>query len=541
MNIEPENIFVVSNKADSNKAFQDLRGLLANKLKEQDSWCETRPVRWLKLEADMKETIGTNIQRSARHLTYSEVLELSQNYGMNSEELMECLAFLHSNGDVVWFPDEGLRDTITLDAQWLVDMFKILITSPQFVDERTRKGVSSLLNNGTVANDNLEIFWGEHHTEFLIEIMQKFGLLLPVESSSEEKKFLIPCMLPDDNVDIKNTKPFGTMSPAFCSQHRPQKFNDIFPIGTFSKLLSTCSWCWSLRERPLSSTHASFTIDSGILLTLSQSHGSTIDICIWSDKSQLKRNPLAVLLQSRCTLITNLRKCKIPVSDTFKVLCPHWRPGNPHFHTVDMRDRETAASASQYVEPLEKECICHSKALSCLDFDLAITPTAAGTVVVPGSRDPHTSTAETEVITTQQVKANVSLAITFLIVYELVSAPTVLSTIKSPPISRLFLKIVFQIALTDLHLIWVSKRLTNDATVRELAAHLEIPDCEVESALYDHRYINEAGLKVLRIFRDRMRSAEEAYQMLGEALVNSDLGPVAKHVLHYPCREKECQ
>ncbi len=67
--------------------------------------------------------------------------------------------------------------------------------------------------------------------------------------------------------------------------------------------------------------------------------------------------------------------------------------------------------------------------------------------------------------------------------------------------------------------------------VQELGYHLEVPNNEVESALYDHRFINEAGYKVLRIFRDRMSSPEEVRQKLVEALFKSDMGQVVDDVL----------
>ncbi len=95
----------------------------------------------------------------------------------------------------------------------------------------------------------------------------------------------------------------------------------------------------------------------------------------------------------------------------------------------------------------------------------------------------------------------------------------------------------FQHILTELQLINISKRLVDAVMVRELAANLGIADYEVESALYDHKFINEAGLKVLQIFRERVGSAEAAHQKLGEALVASEMGPVAAHVLGFSCGE----
>ncbi len=89
--------------------------------------------------------------------------------------------------------------------------------------------------------------------------------------------------------------------------------------------------------------------------------------------------------------------------------------------------------------------------------------------------------------------------------------------------------------LTELHLINIAKHLTNGIIVKELATHLGLQKHEAEAAVYDGKSITEAGLKVLEIFRGRLKSAEEACGLLGEALIKCELGHVAEEVLGFPC------
>ena len=268
----------------------------------------------------------------------------------------------------MWFPDETLRDVIMLDPQWHVDVFKTLITSPDFVSKRPelREGVATLLMNGTVSYTSLCQFWSGYDVQFLIQMMQKFDLLFPVGSSEEaEPKFCIPCILPKKEVDHVETSLMKGMKMAFKSEHR-SKFEELFFIGTFTKLLVACSKCWAIGDKMLSCQHAAFTINSGMLLDLAQPHRSTITATVWCNPGALDKSSLGQLLQVRRTVESRMAVLGIPSASRFELLCPHWRPQDPHPCTIPVMGREA------WLQPCVSECSCHREPV--LESDLAPTP-----------------------------------------------------------------------------------------------------------------------------------------------------------------------
>ncbi len=371
--ISPDKIFVVDNKADSDGSFNDLRYHLKESLEQQPTWGEDRPIRWLKLEADMKEITDKKTQKPVKHLTLEEVRELSRESGMEREELEACLSYLNSKGDIVWFPDEGVRDVITLDPQWLVDVFKVLITPAKFANKRSfRHDIASLLDSGIMSFSCLEKLWVGNDVRFLAEMLQKFGLILPFgEGEGKNKKFCVPCMLPQKSVHSTDQTVLQEMKQSYRSEHR-SSHDALFPLGTFARLVTACSKVWPIREDEcLSYTSAIFTISTELLLALTQTHGSSITVSIWCDLAALEQNPLNMVMSTREAISSRLAACRIPAASHCELLCPHWAPGDAHFHMVKVTVKEELASKAAILahiacglSPDDTTCICHSRSLN---------------------------------------------------------------------------------------------------------------------------------------------------------------------------------
>ncbi len=218
-------------------------------------WQSERPVKWLKLEADMRAVMDAKTKKPCKYLSYVEVQQLAEKLLLDGKELEFFLTFLHCKGVIIWFPDSGLRHLITLDPQWLVDMFKMLITAKEFVERRSlRQEALQLLQYGTVTFSGLQKFWAENDVEFLAKLLQNFDLIHPLQKGkvlSPAEKYLVPCMLPDRQVDMHNCQPFNTMVVLYKCKCQAA-FDQLFPIGTMGKLISVCSKRWQLREEQLS-------------------------------------------------------------------------------------------------------------------------------------------------------------------------------------------------------------------------------------------------------------------------------------------------
>ncbi len=358
--VSDDHIFAVNNKSGPATEFEKLRRCVKQIIEQEASWGAERPIRWLKLEADMKQRSDKKVQKPMKHLTHHEVMELANIYHMDQEELASCLLFLHSVGDLIWFPDEGLRDVIILDPQWLVDVFKVLITSEQFIKDRDLlDDVYQLLKTGLVSYSSLEKFWAGNDVRFLLEIMKKFDLLLPFESKPAGL-FLVPSMLPPKQIAPQEAGILRSLHPIYTTEYRAE-FEELFPIGTFAKLLAACSRKWPvLEDEDLSQNFASLSTSEKTKLVLYQPHRSSIQTSVWCQPDKLDRHPLSDILGVTTALAPIFKSHDIPSSRLCQLVCPNWRPHYALFCVTDALQESLDPESETYknIEYIQKECLC---------------------------------------------------------------------------------------------------------------------------------------------------------------------------------------
>ena len=90
-----ENIYVVDNKYGEESDFGILRSDIFKMITTQKSWGMERPLRWLKLEADILEKAE---DESLRYLHVSEIDHLASRYQMKDAEIKSFLQFHHTFG-----------------------------------------------------------------------------------------------------------------------------------------------------------------------------------------------------------------------------------------------------------------------------------------------------------------------------------------------------------------------------------------------------------------------------------------------------------
>ncbi len=131
----------------------------------------------------------------------------------------------------------------------------------------------------------------------------------------------------------------------------------------------------------LSLRFASFELQQGLILTIQQTHGSTIAVSIWCLPSDLHENHLSLILETWDSLRDVLTQCMLPHSPSFELLCPHWRPGDA-CSMVKVEQVGVQHSAGTGVlcsvdslpdgvttlHPVQPECICHRELLRPTDF-----------------------------------------------------------------------------------------------------------------------------------------------------------------------------
>ncbi|XP_074612399.1 uncharacterized protein LOC141866762 [Acropora palmata] len=164
---------------------------------------ESIPIKWLKYEEALQVVLDEGhkwitIEHAKR--IASEVCQIHDH-----QEFVILLDFLHDHRILIHFGGSvELNKLVVLDPQWLIDVFKAVITVKRY--DQQERGLNDswlrLEREGILEEKLLKHAWGslveELHTfESLIAIMEKFSLLCCWSSSDEpcSKEYLVPSML----------------------------------------------------------------------------------------------------------------------------------------------------------------------------------------------------------------------------------------------------------------------------------------------------------------------------------------------------------
>ena len=175
---------------------------------------EAIPIKWLKYEKELqvaKESGKKWMDSDAAMRIASEACNI-----FDHQEFQTLLNFLHDKRIVIHFNDTPELDKlVVLDPQWLIDVFKMVITvRPYNLKEREFETLwDKLENDGILEEKLLEHVWaplcGDRVIfESLIAIMEKFSLVCswPSSDASCSKQYLVPSMLmsypPEDIMNL---------------------------------------------------------------------------------------------------------------------------------------------------------------------------------------------------------------------------------------------------------------------------------------------------------------------------------------------------
>ncbi|XP_015749583.1 PREDICTED: uncharacterized protein LOC107329408 isoform X2 [Acropora digitifera] len=164
---------------------------------------ENIPIKWLKYQEALQGVLDEGYMwitiEHAKRIA-SEVCQIH-----DEQEFVTVLDFLHDQRILIHFVDTvELYKLVVLDPQWLIDMFKTVITVKRY--DRQERGLNDLWlkleREGILEEKLLQHQWGqivgEHHTfESLIAIMERFSLLCswPLSNELGSKEYLVPSML----------------------------------------------------------------------------------------------------------------------------------------------------------------------------------------------------------------------------------------------------------------------------------------------------------------------------------------------------------
>ena len=208
------------------------------------------PIKWLKFEKAVREMVDHGSKwiyvENAKRIAL-EVCGIS-----TEEQFLTMLNLLHDQRVLIHFDDTPeLNKIVILDPQWLIDVFKKVITIPPFKKSKKehRELWKKLEEKGILEKRLLKDLWDplfdtreNFNLNSLINMMEKFGLLCPWPSSDESgspSEYLVPSML---------MSPPKSVTDLFSSAGIPSLFvkfkSGQLPIGLFPRLvLMVMQWC----------------------------------------------------------------------------------------------------------------------------------------------------------------------------------------------------------------------------------------------------------------------------------------------------------
>ena len=204
------------------------------------------PSKWLKFEKELLLRINEGIKwiafKEARQIAF-EKCHIS-----DEPEFKTLLNFLHDQRIVIHFCDTpSLKEMVVLDMQWLVDVFKKVITVEPYGAEGShhRDLWLKLEKTGILDEELLVHVWGALYQQRevfqnLIQIMEKFSLMCEWPSSNDRKQYLVPSMLmsypSEDVVGLVATSRLPSLCISFHSRQVP---TSLFP----RMVLQFYQWC----------------------------------------------------------------------------------------------------------------------------------------------------------------------------------------------------------------------------------------------------------------------------------------------------------
>ena len=307
-----EHVFVVDNSKSGGESECPevllLRQTVRSVAKELPQMKEAIPIRWLQYE----KALHVIKEEGYRWISFKRAKQVASEKCkiVDYEEFLTVLNFLHDQRILIHFDDSPqLNKLVVLDPQWLIDVFKKVITVKPFDSEerKFRHLWSKLEKTGILAEKLLEHLWGsllqqEETCESLVAIMEKFSLMCLWPSSAPlcDKQYLVPSML-------MSYPPEGVMK-LLESRKNPSLFLKLqscqIPPSLFPRLvLQFLQWCTyefqSAEDPKLHHNFARFFISpNGGCSIILLCHPSSVEVVLLAER---ENGDLSADLRSKMT------------------------------------------------------------------------------------------------------------------------------------------------------------------------------------------------------------------------------------------------
>ncbi|XP_078621038.1 uncharacterized protein LOC144887592 isoform X2 [Branchiostoma floridae x Branchiostoma japonicum] len=255
-------IFVIDNFSEDNSDIDELREYLREVAKSQWYMGQKVPITWLHLKSKLMD----KRREDDPFCPFQDVVDLarSDEVGITEDShVADILTFLHDLGDIIFIDEPALCDHVVLRPQVMIDVFKTIITVPEYQQDRgTDKEITEmwrrLENEGTLSDRLLTIIWTKadqkiqkpfllRNKTFLKRMMEKYDLICNatpiggfddiVEEAQKEEIYFVPSLLaakPDESI----------LHPGHMRIYRYPLYvvfdNTFLPSGIFYRLQAIC-------------------------------------------------------------------------------------------------------------------------------------------------------------------------------------------------------------------------------------------------------------------------------------------------------------
>ena len=289
-----EDVFVVDNtKSGSENECPEvvrLRDKLRSVAQSLPQAREAIPLKWLRFE----HILRVLHEKHYKWIPINEARQIAtDNCGIyDDEQFRTMLNFMHDQKILIHFnKTPELNNMVILDPQWLINIFKEVITVKRYepTEGIVEQFLLKLQDTGILDERLLDHKWksvidmySKETCESLIAIMERFSLLCLWPSEGEHKQYLVPSMLmsppSDDLVKLLSSVRIPSLFVRFDLGR--------VPPGLFTRLvLQFYQWCnqeWKSQLQPqLFSNFARFHIlpDQGLSIII-MCHSSSIEIAL---------------------------------------------------------------------------------------------------------------------------------------------------------------------------------------------------------------------------------------------------------------------
>lgn len=229
-------------QSSSDASVKNLRTEILKVLNTEPCFGEEIPVRWFRFEKVVQALIANNrfyLNYEALQVVVKKVCIVE-----DEAELAVMLNFYHDLGMIV---KHG--STVVLKTQWLIDLFKRLITIPRYEDLcRDCKNVTEwkiLEETGILHMELVRLVFSDFIMEDsvtekdILDMMEGFGLIAKFATSTDVKYF-VPAQLKTSPKHLYEMKP----EPFHPCPLYIDFLNGFVPHGIYYQLVSRCiRWC----------------------------------------------------------------------------------------------------------------------------------------------------------------------------------------------------------------------------------------------------------------------------------------------------------